>query len=309
MPQVDLQAYRYFCAVADTGSVRAAADLCFVTQPAVSRQIALMERTLGVRLFNRRSSGMEITAVGQALYPEAQRLLSQADRANRMLEFWKGAGTGLRVACLDTTLNLIIAPFIAETGTPIVDVRTERAKDLDTTLDAGVDLVVSTAPAPRSRAVRRLCNVPLAAQYGEKVQLAGDDAVELAVLADYGLLLPGHGSAVERSVRSAAADAGIELTVVSVVSSGRVAQAIAAARSVVAITVEPPSFGLRSVALISQGKPQTVALYASWDVHHPASRAIESCVASLERWLTTRRPWAGHGQAGESTSATELSNE
>jgi DNA-binding transcriptional LysR family regulator len=191
MPQVDLQAYRYFCAVADTGSVRAAADMCFVTQPAVSRQIALMERTLGVRLFNRRSSGMEITAVGQALYPEAQRLLNQADRANRMLEYWNGARAGLRVACLDTTLNLIIAPFVAETGTAIVDIRTERAKDLDSTLDAGVDLVVSTAQAARSRAVRRLCNIPLTAQYGRNLQLPADDAVELAVLADYGLL-PGR---------------------------------------------------------------------------------------------------------------------
>jgi hypothetical protein len=119
----------------------------------------------------------------------------------------------------------------------------------------------------------------------------------------------GHGSAVERSVRSAAADAGIELTGVNVVSSGRVAQSIAASRSIVAITVEPPSFGLRSAALVSHGKPQTVALYASWDGHHPGSRVIEKCVVSLERWLSSRRPWVGDGPAGESTSGTGLPNE
>ena len=49
--------YRYFLAVAETGSLSAAARQLSVSQPTVGRQIAGLEERIGTRLFNRASHG------------------------------------------------------------------------------------------------------------------------------------------------------------------------------------------------------------------------------------------------------------
>jgi len=54
-------------AVANTGSMAKAATVLTISQPAVSRAIADAERTLGVRLFERSSQGVEPTQYGRAL--------------------------------------------------------------------------------------------------------------------------------------------------------------------------------------------------------------------------------------------------
>src|SRR3989442_503012 len=59
---------------------KAAADLS-ITQQAVSKRIAALERTLGVRLFTRAPRGAELTIDGQAFLPHARELLRVEERA------------------------------------------------------------------------------------------------------------------------------------------------------------------------------------------------------------------------------------
>lgn len=78
---MDLEAVRTFVAVAEAGQFqKAAADLS-ITQQAVSKRIAALERTLGVRLFTRAPRGAELTIDGQAFLPHARELLRVAERA------------------------------------------------------------------------------------------------------------------------------------------------------------------------------------------------------------------------------------
>ncbi|MEU8526577.1 MULTISPECIES: LysR family transcriptional regulator [Streptomyces] len=78
---MDLEAVRTFVAVADAGQFqKAAADLS-ITQQAVSKRIAALERSLGVRLFTRAPRGAELTIDGQAFLPHARELLRVAERA------------------------------------------------------------------------------------------------------------------------------------------------------------------------------------------------------------------------------------
>ena len=69
---MDLQAVRTFVAAADSGQFQhAAADLS-VTQQAVSKRIAALEKELGVRLFIRTARGAQLTIDGQAFLPHAR---------------------------------------------------------------------------------------------------------------------------------------------------------------------------------------------------------------------------------------------
>jgi DNA-binding transcriptional LysR family regulator len=76
---MELYQLRAFAAVADSGQLTRAADRLHLSQPAVSAQIKALEEELGQRLFDRTSSGMELTLVGRELLETAQRVLAAAD--------------------------------------------------------------------------------------------------------------------------------------------------------------------------------------------------------------------------------------
>ena len=64
-----------FVAVAREGNLRRAAELLFVSQPALTARIQGLEAELGTPLFRRTRSGMELTHAGRAFLPYAQRAL------------------------------------------------------------------------------------------------------------------------------------------------------------------------------------------------------------------------------------------
>jgi DNA-binding transcriptional LysR family regulator len=78
---VDLDAVRTFVAIADAGRFQDAATELSITQQAVSKRIATLERTVGVRLFARTPRGAELTADGRAFLAPARELLRAEARA------------------------------------------------------------------------------------------------------------------------------------------------------------------------------------------------------------------------------------
>jgi DNA-binding transcriptional LysR family regulator len=74
---VHLRELRYFVAVAEELNVTRAAERLFVSQPALSKQLRVLERQLGFRLFERVHSGVVLTRQGQALLPIARDLLGR----------------------------------------------------------------------------------------------------------------------------------------------------------------------------------------------------------------------------------------
>jgi DNA-binding transcriptional LysR family regulator len=73
---VHLRDLRYFVAVAEEQHVTRAAERLFISQPALSKQLRILERQLGFALFERVPRGVTLTAQGQALLPVARELLS-----------------------------------------------------------------------------------------------------------------------------------------------------------------------------------------------------------------------------------------
>jgi DNA-binding transcriptional LysR family regulator len=80
-PDVDLLAHlRCFVAVADERHFGRAAARLHVTQPALSRTIARLERTLGAQLFERTSRNVSLSSAGEVLLADAEHLVDRADR-------------------------------------------------------------------------------------------------------------------------------------------------------------------------------------------------------------------------------------
>ncbi|MET7270006.1 LysR family transcriptional regulator [Streptomyces flaveolus] len=78
---MDTEAVRSFVRAAELGQLQQAADELGVTQQAVSKRIAALERELGARLFTRTARGVELTLDGQALLPHARGIVAGVDRA------------------------------------------------------------------------------------------------------------------------------------------------------------------------------------------------------------------------------------
>lgn len=82
----------YFVAVAETGSISAASRRVHVAQPALTRQIRLLEEDLEVNLLERHARGVRLTVAGKALYEEAVALL---DRRTQVRARLSALGSGL----------------------------------------------------------------------------------------------------------------------------------------------------------------------------------------------------------------------
>src|SRR5215470_11405143 len=75
-----LTPWNAFLEVCRTGSIRAAAEATGFTQPGLSRQVAALEREVGVRLLDRGPRGVTPTAAGAALLPHARLVVNEARR-------------------------------------------------------------------------------------------------------------------------------------------------------------------------------------------------------------------------------------
>ena len=83
---INLQRLAYFVAIADERSFTRAAGRYGISQPALSRQIAVLEGELGVTLLERAGSGIIPTAVGREVLAEARQVLSSAQRITRTVQ-------------------------------------------------------------------------------------------------------------------------------------------------------------------------------------------------------------------------------
>ncbi len=90
---MNLHRPRLFCAVAQAGSFAAASERLFISQPAMSHQIAAFEQELGVRLFDRTARGVRLTPAGQSVFEQAKTMLEAADEIQRTAHEY-GAASG-----------------------------------------------------------------------------------------------------------------------------------------------------------------------------------------------------------------------
>ena len=81
---MELVRLEIFVAVAESGSATAAAKQVHLSQPAVSRNLRLLEENLGVELFDRKGRGLVLNAAGRALLPRAKQILAQLDAAEKI---------------------------------------------------------------------------------------------------------------------------------------------------------------------------------------------------------------------------------
>jgi DNA-binding transcriptional LysR family regulator len=103
---------RLFLAVAEAGSVSGAARALRLGQPTVTRRLAVLEDTLGEKLFRRSVAGTALTVAGERLLPPARRMAEWAGEVGRAAASRDRAVRGLvRVTAIPLIAHDLVAPF------------------------------------------------------------------------------------------------------------------------------------------------------------------------------------------------------
>jgi DNA-binding transcriptional LysR family regulator len=113
--RIKLRDLHILMAIADTGSMAKAASRLRISHPAVSKAIAEIEGTLGVRLFDRGSQGAELTAHGEVLLRCGINVFDEMQQGLRSLEHLSDPDSGeVRLGCTDIILHSLVPPIVRE---------------------------------------------------------------------------------------------------------------------------------------------------------------------------------------------------
>jgi DNA-binding transcriptional LysR family regulator len=192
---VEIRQLRYFVAVTEEGTFAAAADRLHIVPAAVSQQIARLERELSVRLFDRSTRHVALTAAGELLLPEVRAALAAGDRIGRIAADIAAGTVGiLRLGTsqgMGERLHRLLDHLAA--ATPALDVRLDAAplpERLDAVrhgvLDAAFTRILDHAPGLELLPV---WTDPLTVALPATHPLAANSVVRIQDLADMPLRL------------------------------------------------------------------------------------------------------------------------
>lgn len=126
-----------YCRIVERGSFARAADDLGVSSALLSRELKLLEESLGCALLTRTTRSMSLTDAGRLYYEEAQRILDAVNRSEDLIRDRVGAVRGhLKVNASSSFGQTVIAPFLPEFLTRYPDLKLTLSLD-----DRVVDMV------------------------------------------------------------------------------------------------------------------------------------------------------------------------
>ncbi|RKQ97228.1 DNA-binding transcriptional LysR family regulator [Kushneria sinocarnis] len=197
---MDTQSLRAFLAVAEQGSFSLAAEQLHLTQPAVSKRVAVLESQIGARLFDRIGRHIGLTEAGHTLLPRARQILVMFDDTQRALANLHGEiGGSLSLATSHHVglhrLPPLLKAFTRDHPAVRLDLRfLDSEQAYQEVLDGGLELaVVTLAPSPS----QELVTVPVWVDQlyfvcSREHPLAACEELPLSALSDFNAVLPGE---------------------------------------------------------------------------------------------------------------------
>jgi DNA-binding transcriptional LysR family regulator len=300
-----------FREVARLGSLSAAAESLAYTQPAVSQQMAALERRAGMPLLDRTTRGVRLTDAGEALLRHAEAILSETALAEQELEAIAGLRGGrVRMASFPTAGAALVPPavslFTARYPEVMLSVFEAEPEEAVSMLRAGELEVALVAERKRSEAfgdlyqgidLHHLLDEPMCVLLPQDHRLARRRRLRVQDLADEVWIELGRSPPGPRGrvYLAPGRESGPEQRVDFRSDDFNVVQGMVAAGAGVAVVPELALANLRRDVVVSRlggsAPMRTVAAATLADMHRsPATAAMLELLAEVsERHLATRR--------------------
>jgi DNA-binding transcriptional LysR family regulator len=207
---MDVQNLKAFLLVAETGSFSAAAEKLHLTQPAVSKRVAILEEQLDAGLFDRIGRNVSLTEAGRALLPHAKAVERELQAAEQSVRDLSGEVTGRLQLATSHHIGLhrlppVLSAFKSTYPEVQIDIDfmdSEQAYEL--IMQGKAELaVVTLAPATEQSVITvPVWRDPLDFMVSETHALAGIRTLDLATLSRYPAVLPGLNTYTGQIVKS-----------------------------------------------------------------------------------------------------------
>ena len=154
--QIEVRHLRVVEAIERLGSMTRAAEVLFLSQPAVSNALRELERRLGVELFRRKGRGLEVTAAGKRLASRARNVLAELQAAEAELVEDTGASKGvLRMATECYTCYHWLPSVLSELQEQLPNLRLELGAGstrcpVEAILEGEVDFAIVFTPTSKA---------------------------------------------------------------------------------------------------------------------------------------------------------------
>ncbi|MGW0947797.1 LysR substrate-binding domain-containing protein [Streptomyces sp. NPDC002623] len=152
---LDLRQLRYFVAVAEAEHVGRAAERLHISQSPLSRQIAQLEKNLGLTLFERSQQRIRLTSDGRVFLTEAHALLRHADRLENLgRRLGRGEEGGLCIGYVTDAMHTGILPTALRTlrdqrpGIHVALYDQESAEQFEGLRQRSLDIALVRTPPP-----------------------------------------------------------------------------------------------------------------------------------------------------------------
>ncbi|CUB01584.1 LysR family transcriptional regulator [Comamonas thiooxydans] len=289
---MDLKQLRAFVTVAETGNVTRASSLLNLVQPAVSRQLRLLEEDLGTELFDRSRHGMQLTPPGKTMLEYARRILNEVARAKAEIQPTEGPVAGIvSIGLLASTSDLLATRLAAEVARRYPHIRLRLtigyAGHLQDWLEAGdVDaaLLYGQKETPTLH-VKALIEESLWVVAAPSAKLSRRKPLTLEHVAREPFVLPAAPQGLRAVIEHAAAEAGVVLQVFAETNALSVQKELVAQGHgwsilpAVCVTQELERGLLCAAPLASKGLQRTIVLAAPSS--RQATAPVRCVVATL----------------------------
>lgn len=215
---MELRQLEYFAAVARHGHFGRAAQEVYVTQSALSQQIARLEAELGVTLLARTPKGVELTPAGAEFDHHAQAVLRAVAAARAAVDGHRGAARGVARIAATAHDSAYIRPAVVafHRAHPQVQLSLRNGSPSQLsemialrTVDAAVlGVHDQVPPLPPGAVIQTICEEPLRLVCPSGDERAGSASATIDALRGVPVILPEHGTALRELVMRSCQTAG-----------------------------------------------------------------------------------------------------
>lgn len=193
---MNLDWYRTFFQLAESGSFSSAAKQMYVTQPAVSRSIAQLERALGCELFYRNRLGVTLTQQGQVLYDNLKNAFDYISAAEKAITEIQTLEKGeLKFGASDLLFKFILIPILRSFRKEYPGIKIQVISDNTATIiglikSGDVDFGIVNMPVVASGLVLKpIMNVQDCFVVGPKYKFLSDKKIHIEEMTQYPLIM------------------------------------------------------------------------------------------------------------------------
>jgi DNA-binding transcriptional LysR family regulator len=275
-----------FRAVAHERSFSAAARTLALTQPAVSQQVAALEKEVGARLLDREPGGLRLTRAGKVLLEHADALADRLRLAETQLAEIAGAErTRLRIGAFSSALAALVPRAIASVAAEVVvvegDSQALAGRVRSGELHLSVAFQDAALPRREHEGLERhdVLREPFLAGMSPAHRLAGRARVELRELADDAWSAASTDGLIARACR----EAGFEPRIVAITRDPIAIREFVARGTVVTLVPRLLAPGLDGVAFaeIEGGPERDVYVLLPPGGRHPLVEATLNALAEV----------------------------